>query len=207
MPLKTLVDDKTLAWAIWYISEDEKTLTAEIAPYENIPEGTTNEKKRLEFLAGRVVLKRLLAHWNLPFEGLAKNEFGKPFFRNHSIQLSLSHSFPYVAATIHRFKPVGIDLEQPKPKLLAVAPRILDAVEFKDAGNDIVKHCIVWCAKEAMVKYHGKKDLTFAKDLKIEPFTRFTHGFLTGRIIATSGSETIRFYYRVYDNFVLAITI
>jgi len=206
MPLKTLVNDNTLAWAVWYIAEDERTLTAEISPYEAVPQGTSNEKKRLEFLAGRVVLKSLLRQWNLSFKGLTKDEFGKPFFKEHPVQLSLSHSFPYVAAAIHRTRHVGIDLEQPKPKLLSIGPRVLAPEELTDAGSDVIKHCIYWCAKEAMIKYHGKKDLTFAKDLKIESFTRFTHGPMTGRIIATGMTETLSLYYRVYDNFVLVLT-
>ncbi|HYC86515.1 MAG TPA: 4'-phosphopantetheinyl transferase superfamily protein [Chryseosolibacter sp.] len=207
MPLRTLVDDNILAWAVWYISEDEKTLSDELAPYEPVPAGTTNKNKRLEFLAGRVVLKRLLSHWNLTFTGLEKDQFGKPFFRDSNVQLSLSHSFPYVAAAIHRVRRIGIDVEQPKAKLLNVAPRILDIQELSDAGADLIKHCIIWCGKEAMIKYHGRKDLTFAKELKIDPFMRFSHGQINGRIIAKGNVELVPMLYRVYDNFVFVITI
>jgi 4'-phosphopantetheinyl transferase len=207
MPLETLVEDNNSAWAIWKISEDEKTLAAEVAPYEQVPEGTTNERKRLEFLAGRVVLKNLLRRWNLPYKGLRKDEFGKPFFLETDLHLSLTHSFPYVAAIVNRIKEVGIDLEQPKQKLLGIAPRVLDQREAEDAGTDLVKHCIYWCSKEALIKFHGKKDLTFAKHLQIEPFQRFSQGYLTGRVLANHTPETVPLHYRVYDNFVIVITI
>jgi 4'-phosphopantetheinyl transferase len=73
-------------------------------------------------------------------------------------------------------------------------------------GNDIVKHCIYWCAKEAMVKIHGKKDLTFAENLLIEPFTKEKQGELTGRIIVNTTSETtVILSYFVYDNFVVVL--
>src|SRR5690606_11645385 len=111
-----------------------------------------NPRKRLEFLAGRALIRALLREWNLPYPGLTKDAYGKPFLIGSPLHLSLSHSYPFVAAVLHRHKNVGIDLEQPKDKLLRIAPRVLCADELRNAGNDVVKHCVYWCAKEALVK-------------------------------------------------------
>lgn len=206
MPLENLHNGSSAAWALWKIEEDELTLAKAVAPYEIPPARVTNPFKRLEFLAGRVLIKELLKAWGLEFQGLTKDEFGKPFVRNFPFQISLSHSYPYVAAVIHREVAVGIDLEQPKEKLIKIAPRVLASGELQDAGNDIVKHCIYWCAKESLVKIHGKKDLVFAENLKIDSFPKQKEGELIGRIIVKTYETAIPLQYFVYDNFVVVVS-
>lgn len=206
MAIEFISDNKKNAWAIWKITEPEQELSSRILPADRIPGSITNYQKRLEYASARVLLKHLLERWSLPYNGLFKDVFGKPFFIEHNIELSLSHSYPYVAAIINRSKPVGIDLEQPKQKLLNIAPRILHASELEDAGNDVVKHCIYWSAKESLVKVHGKKDLAFSENLLIEPFSRENRGYLTGRIAANGISEAVPLYYEVYDSFVIVVT-
>lgn len=207
MALENLHTSSNYAWALWHITEVENILAKEIFPYEQVPIHITNPAKRLEFLAGRVLIKELLQQWNIPFEGLTKDEAGKPFLKNNSIQLSLSHSYPYVAALIHRDKSVGIDLEQPKQKLFRIAPRVLNADELKSASDDMVKHCIFWCAKETLIKIYGKKHLILSKELAIEPFTLEKEGNLVGNIIAPDMKATIPLFYRVYDNFVVVLNL
>ena len=72
MPLENLHTYPNAAWALWKIEEDERTLAADVAPYEVPPPQVTNVFKRLEFLAGRVLLKSLLTSRGLKFQGLTK---------------------------------------------------------------------------------------------------------------------------------------
>src|SRR5690606_6734732 len=137
--------------------------------------------------------------------GLTKNEHGKPFLKDSKYSVSLSHSYPYVAAVIGRNEPVGIDLEQPKEKLLKIAPRVLHPDELVDAGADVVKHCIYWCAKETLVKIHGKKDLAFAENLRISAFSMQNTGQLIGRIIVNARERAIPLQYFVHDQFVMVV--
>jgi 4'-phosphopantetheinyl transferase EntD len=205
MPLENLHTYSNAAWALWKIEEDEGTLTAAVAPYEPTPPQVSNVFKRLEFLAARVLIQALLSSRGLKFHGLTKDAFGKPYLRNHDLHVSLSHSYPYVAAVLHDKHDVGIDLEQPKPKLLKIAHRVLHPDELANAGSDIVKHCIYWCAKEALVKIHGKKDLTFSENLKIDSFSRAKQGDLIGRIIVNTKETEIPLQYFDYDNFVVVL--
>ena len=205
MPVDRIYDSSDSVWGFWRILEDEKSLAAEV-PSEGISASVSNPLKRLEFLAGRALIKSLLHHWNLPFEGLRKDPFGKPYLAGSEMQISLSHSFPFVAAVLHRNKNVGIDLEQPKSKLLRIAPRVLSKAELSDAGENIVKHCIYWCAKEAMIKIYGKKDLVFSKNLFISPFLLGPSGYLTGRILANNTETAIPLEYIVTDNFVVVVS-
>lgn len=205
MPLEKQNVKDHVAWGWWRIDESEHDLARHINEFEPTPSSITNQKKRLEFQAARVLLKHLLSQWDLEFKGIWKNKFGKPFLTGHDVQISLSHSYPYVAAIIHKDQFVGIDLEQPKSKLLNIAPRIMHPAEISDAGEDIVKHCIYWCAKETLIKVHGRKDLTFAENLIIDPFSREKSGKLIGRIVATTLEEAIPLEYHVYDNFVVVL--
>jgi 4'-phosphopantetheinyl transferase len=118
----------------------------------------------------------------------------------------LSHSFPYVGVLMDRYFPAGIDLEQPKDKLLRIAARIHHQDELKDAGMDLTKHCIYWCAKESLVKWYGKKDLIFAENMFIEPFERKHEGDIRGKIIAAGKETMIPLHYIVYPNFVVVFT-
>ena len=205
MPIEHIDKSHDRIWGFWKILEDETSLTKTV-PFEKISDTIANPLKRLEFLSGRVLIQSLLKNWGLEYAGMTKNIFGKPFLLNSDIHLSLSHSYPYVAAILHRKTEVGIDLEQPKEKLLKIAPRVLAAMEMKDAGTDIVKHCIYWCAKESLIKIYGKKDLVFARDLLITPFSRNSEGDLIGRIVVNNSETAIPLHYIVYDNFVVVVS-
>lgn len=205
MPVERTFSLPDAVWGFWNIQEDESTLAMQL-PDEPIPPALTNAQKRLEFLAGRALIKYLLEQWALAYPGVRKDAFGKPFLHECDIRISLSHSFPYVAAILHRDKNVGIDLEQPKEKLLRIAHRIMSDTELADAGDDIIKHCVYWCAKETLVKLYGKKDLSFSKNLQIEPFHLRTEGQLVGRILAGKTATAIPLAYIVTANFVVVVS-
>ena len=202
MPLEKLVVELGRTWALWRIEEAEETL-AEIVPFEKISDTLTSPQKRLEWIAGRVLVKEVMEAMDLNFQGIVKDEFGKPFPEGYDYHLTLSHSFPFVAVLLDKHESVGIDLEQPKEKLLRIASRIHSADELNDAGSDIVKHCIYWCAKETLVKIYGKKDLIFQENMKILPFRRELKGNIIGKIIVKDVERVIPLYYQVYPEFVL----
>lgn len=158
-------------------------------------------------MAGRAATKAVMSAIDLQFQGIIKDEYGKPFPAGYDFQLSLSHSFPYVAILLSKKAKVGIDLEQPKEKLLRIAPRIHRSEELLDLGTDIVKHCIYWCAKESLVKFYGKKDLIFAENIFIEPFERRAEGDISGQIIVKQVASVIPLHYIVYPKFVLVFTL
>src|SRR5688572_2936957 len=108
MPLEKLeFQAEERAWGIWKIEEDEQSLLDQVKDYESISDLITHPEKRLEFIAGRVLARNLLEALGKPFEGVTKDVFGKPFFKKNTFHLSLSHSFPYVAALTDSRKPVG----------------------------------------------------------------------------------------------------
>ena len=99
MPLEKIVVETGRAWALWKITEDEKSLTREIDAHEKVSDSLTNPQKRLEWLAGRVATKAVMKSLQRPFQGITKDEFGKPFLTGYDLHISLSHSFPYVGVS------------------------------------------------------------------------------------------------------------
>lgn len=204
MPLEKIVTEQGRGWARWKIEESEETLRQILMYPEAVPGTISHAQKRLEWLAGRVLTHMLVQEMNLQYQGIVKDEYGKPLLNGCAHGISLSHSYPYVAAILDERHDVGIDLEQPKQKLLRVAPRVLSTRELQDAGTDLIKHCIYWCAKEAMIKVYGKKDLVLAENLLVEPFIRQEEGNIIGKLIVKSRERIIPLYYQVTSQFVMA---
>lgn len=207
MPLEKLHTGPNRAWALWHIREEASALAAQVHGIDTIPDNLTNPAKRLEHIAGRVLLSHLMATLGLAYQGIRKDVHGKPYPQGHDLHLSLSHSYPYVAAIIDKTQTVGIDLEQPKAKLLRIAPRVLSAAELNDAGTDLAKHCVLWCAKEAMIKIYGKKDLVLAENLRVDPFQMASEGHILGRIIVKGVESRVPLQYFVNNDFVVALNV
>ena len=192
-------------WAVWHITESESTLRTLALP-DSCPDEIHSSSKKAEWMAGRILLKYLLDKAGLPYKGLRKDIHGKPFLEGYPHPISLSHSFPYVAFQLDENNSVGIDIEQPKSKLLRIAPRILNPTERQDAGDDIVKNCIYWCAKESLYKIYGQRGLTFAEHLPVQPFVLGREGQLTGNIFMYGSDRLIKLGYCVEQDFVLVYT-
>ena len=86
---------------------------------------------------------------------------------------------------------------------MRIASRIHHVDELNDAGTDIIKHCIYWCAKETLIKIYGKKDLVFSENMKILPFDRHSEGDIIGKIVVKDTERVIPLYYIVNPEFVL----
>ena len=165
---------------------------------EAIPSEITNSRKRAEWLAGRRLVRHLLLSLGIPYQGLQKDAHGKPWVvGRQSMQLSLSNSFPLVAASVHPTLPVGIDIERPRPSMLKVVPRILNAHETAHINESTDRACMIWCAKEALFKRYGKKPVSMRNDLTVYELP----DTLPGRIAGTVFGEQVHLYgQRVMDH-------
>jgi phosphopantetheinyl transferase len=205
MPLYKLKNTGTeSAWGIWKVEESAEELA--FTAFEEAPEGIIHITKRLEWLASRVLVRTLLEQNDLHYSGIHKDEFGKPFLRELTHHISLSHAYPYVAVQLDSNKSVGIDIEQPTEKLLRIAPRVLSMEELENAGSDIRKHCVYWCAKEALYKVYGKRGLHFADQLLVEPFILEETGDLKGTITVREEKLNVALSYEIEPEFVVVYT-
>src|ERR1043165_73267 len=95
-------DPHSLA-AIWKIEEPEDFFTAGTGLMPDIK----NEKRRMEHLAGRYLLRHVQE--DFPLHHIAKDDQDKPRLPGNRYYFSISHSYPYVAVVVSETRECGID--------------------------------------------------------------------------------------------------
>lgn len=179
----------------WNVFEDCTLLIWEIAePIEELKKGLianadewneyltiSHPQKQLEWLTGRRAMQALVQNKGLPYQGMTKDPYGKPFLKNRIAEISLTHTALYVVVALHLTLPIGVDLERIAPKLARVAPKFLSETEKQHAHDDLTRLCTYWCAKEAIYKLHGTRQLSFKDEIPIMAFSDDA-AFLTGEI-------------------------
>ncbi|MDB2661055.1 4'-phosphopantetheinyl transferase superfamily protein [Flavobacteriaceae bacterium] len=173
MPLyKTIrVNDFTKV-LIWKIEESLEDLTKGI-------ELTEQSKKRVDAMKsilhqqGFMSIRQLLKQAGYVDADVFYDEFGKPHLKDKNY-LSISHSFTFTAIIISKKKPVGIDVEKQRDKIVKIAHKFTPIEEYNTIANHealVSKLTIVWGAKESLYKIYGKKKLQFLHHIYIEDFS------------------------------------
>ena len=165
-----LLSSNALQWMIWEITED-------LSFFQTFPENWTTNKdqeivsqKKLESSAARFSLWSLCQQISEGPWDLRKDDRNRPYFDQSDYHISLSHSFPFVAAIISHKKSVGIDLERFGRQVGKIGPRFLSAEEWnrwQDSHSDLTK---AWTCKEAIYKAMGVPGLAFQQDIQLPSF-------------------------------------
>ncbi|HRI26888.1 MAG TPA: 4'-phosphopantetheinyl transferase superfamily protein [Chitinophagales bacterium] len=123
----------------------------------------THPKRLHEWVASRLLLEQISGKY---ITYVSVSAQGKPYFTNGGGFFSISHSANTVAVVWHPHKEVGIDVETLRPQVLKIKHKFLSEREMNMIAPDDVKaHTAFWCAKEALYKLHGFKELQFNKDI------------------------------------------
>jgi len=211
MPLKFIKKiNESSSWALWKVEEEighffmiNDLKIEERSNFDLI----TNHYKKLEWLATRATAKQLLESLGLIYEGLHKDKFGKPHLNGSKGQISVTHSYPYVAVIFHEDEQIGIDLEQPREKILMISKKFLNEAEQAFCKQDEKKTTILWSVKESLYKLHGRKFVVFKDDLEVSAFDLEKEGDLKGQIKLNSNIEHINLRYICYEDFVITYTV
>lgn len=160
-------------WCLWEITESFDQLMQKVVLNEDGKkeiDSISHPVKQRERLASRCCVQELVKQIGKEYKGIIKDEHDKPYLQGYAFHISISHSFPFAAAILHKKLRVGIDIEKPEEKLGRIAHRFLNENEFADTNGDLKKLCIYWSGKEAIYKLNGKTGLNFKKDIRIAPF-------------------------------------
>ena len=153
----------------WQITESEEELLQIWGePCSDYFQQITLENKRKEWLASRILVKRLALEIDGKFEGIVKDENKKPYLINSKSNISLSHTNGYAAAILHPSRPAGIDIEIRSDKVRRIAKKFMNDTEWASTQEKTDEILAYWCAKEAMYKLNGKKGIIFKKQLLVE---------------------------------------
>lgn len=169
MPLyKEWESDPYSLAAIWKIEEPESFFTERTGLEEA---GIKSEKRRMERLAGRFLLRHLKE--DFPLHNIRPDEHDKPRIEDNQYYFSISHSWPYVAAVISPYVECGIDIQCWHPKMEKLQNKFLSLEEQQFFHNDPKLITLAWSAKEAVYKWQGRRGIEFIDHLPIVNFEEF----------------------------------
>lgn len=133
-----------------------------------------SEKRRLEFLATRLLLRQLLDE----DKNIGYRPDGSPYLNDGSYNISITHTGKYIGIILHPTKKVGIDIERISDKVARVKDKFLSKVEqnFIERSNAKVHLTLMWCAKEAVYKIVGHDAIDIINKITISPFIPYIEG-------------------------------
>lgn len=205
---KQLGDDTE--FAIWKIEETADELLAGLQLKEHeqaVLDDLNNGKRSLHWLSTRVLLRQLIN--TDEYIDCKVDENGKPYLANFPYHISFSHSFDYAAVILSKSKPVGIDIEIVKDKIARVADKFLTKQEtaFLDTQHTIAHLYICWCAKEAIYKLQGKRNVSFKDNIRLSAFAYQEHGSFPARLNAEQTCKMFEVHYERFENYMIGYVI
>ena len=182
---------------VWKIEESLDFFETFPASWSSPP--VENPTKKLESTAVRHCLQQL----STEFETLklVQNDRNRPYFEDSEWHISLTHSYPYVAAACSMKKRIGIDLEKPGRNIEKIAPRFLNAREWEKLKSQSNLLTLAWSAKESIYKAVGKPGLSFQKEIELSDFN---HNPCKAQV---SSGEIIDIYWEEYPEFGLTVAL
>lgn len=167
--LREIIDDSSV-YAVWRITEDVEALRSAISLKEDeevLFSTFVAESRKKQWLAYRILIRRLIEPEDFPVD---YDAMGKPFLAGSSYHISVTHTDDLAAVIISRKRKVGIDTEKIKPRIEKVKDKFLNDGELAllNKGSELGQMTLVWCAKEALYKFYGKRNLDFRENIFVE---------------------------------------
>ncbi|MFD2863089.1 4'-phosphopantetheinyl transferase family protein [Mucilaginibacter antarcticus] len=198
--------DEDTEFALWKIEEQAEDLYNQLQLNDDekaFVENISNGKRHLHWLGTRVLLRRMLN--TEEYIDCQVDEHGKPYLVTLPYHISLSHSYDYAAVMISKKSPVGIDIEQVKQKVERIAARFLSPEElaFIDDNQKIAQLYACWCAKEAIYKCYGQKEVSFMDDILLSSFDYKATGQLSAILTKGDIKKDYSVGYLQYEDYML----
>ena len=162
--------DESLEWFLenTFLTPDDMTII----------KSTKLEKRKIEKLATRILLQKLIPLFGYNYNGLIKLATGKPCLHNCNLDMSVSHCKGYVAVLLTKGSRAGIDIQDHSLKIKTIAHRVFSEREIETFNNDLKLYTRAWSAKEALFKFYEKGGINFIRDLSLYSINDLTefHG-------------------------------
>lgn len=198
--------DSTTAFAIWKIEESADELLAQLQLKEHEKsylDSLISDKRNIHWLSTRVLLRKMMN--TNEYIDCQVDESGKPYLTNFPHFISISHSYDYAAVMVSENKAVGIDIELIKDKIERIANKFMSPkeLEFINDKNKIEQLYVCWCAKEAIYKLHGKKNVSFIENIELYPFEFESDGSFAAKLNVGSIKKDFKIYYEQFDGYMV----
>jgi len=185
---------------VWKIEEDLNTLL-DLASLDNDEKkkykSFSSNSRKLEFLSVRALLAELIGR----DAKIVYNKNNKPFLKDGSRFISISHSHKLTSILLSTNEKVGIDLEYMSSNITAIAFKFINRKEkvTKEQEDRRYHLYIHWCAKEALYKICDKEGISIRNNITINPFVVMESGEITGHVHTNKINESFELFYSKYD--------
>lgn len=193
--------NNSLSIGIWHILETKEELLNLIVNNGFSVKNTIISKSETRIKQWLAV--RLLLHKFYPNEVISYNEFGKPFLSN-KVEISISHAGDYAVIALNTSKKCGIDIEKISSKVERIKHKFLNAKEL-DVTKSIEELTLFWCAKEAMYKLYGEKEIIFNEQLFVSYKNKLN--IIQGCIKTSATDEQLEMVVEKIEDYLLVYTI
>ncbi len=192
---------------VWKIEEDIKTLISMVDLDQNDNKRYKtfrSTSRKLEFLSVRALLKELIG----PDARIVYNKNNKPFIKDGSHFISITHSNKLTAIMLSTQERIGIDLEYMSANINALSFKFINKKERITKKRDMKRYHLYlhWCAKEALYKICDKEGINIKKNITIYPFDLSESGDIKGKVHSEKINEIFDLHYTRYDNYALVWT-
>lgn len=192
---------------VWKIEEELPTLLemVDMSPEDQSRfEIYRSTSRKMEFLSVRALLAEMMGR----DARIVYNKNNKPFIKDGSHFISITHSNKLTAILMSRNERVGIDLEYMRLNINAFASKFLNKREkITRRWADRTYHLYIhWCAKEAMYKICDKEGINIVNDISIEPFEVRESGEIKGSVKNERIDDQFTLFYSKYDNYTIVWT-
>ena len=192
---------------LWQITEELNLLLEKMPKEAAKVHSFKSIRRQKEWLCVRLLVEEMLQRKDIE---IGYNLHKKPYLKNETYQISISHSPKYVAIILHEKKEVGIDIESIHPRIEKIKHKFLTETE----QNLLLQHQVFmltacWSAKETLFKWYSKKEVDFKKHLQIIDIVpnKEKKDFFSGYIQAIFAKENIKKQLKIdyieIDNHVL----
>jgi 4'-phosphopantetheinyl transferase len=167
--LRKNIDDHSL-YALWQITESTEELRSAITlstGEESLYQSFVAESRKKQWLAYRLLLRHLLAPADIAIE---YDPSGKPFLAGTNLHISVTHTEDLAGVIISRNARVGIDIEKIRPRIEKVRDKFISEEEslFIRKETELEQLTLAWCAKEALYKLYGMRNLDFRENIRVD---------------------------------------
>ncbi|MGL4852260.1 MAG: 4'-phosphopantetheinyl transferase family protein [Phocaeicola sp.] len=204
MPLFKQIDEAGISIGVWQVTESVSELTTQLSIDSYSGEryaSFTSDARKLEFLAVRVLLKEMCGME----KQIAYYPSGRPYLKDRSASISISHTKGYVAVALHVDSLVGIDIEQLSDRVERIAKRFIRADE--ECNLPVVDRTkallIYWSAKETVFKLLDEEGVDWRNHMQVHPFQLQREGSFELSEHKTSKNNKFRIRYYTHPEFVL----
>jgi len=198
--------DSDTEFALWKIEEKAEDLYKQLQLNDRekaYVEKLSHGKRHLHWLGTRVLLRKMLN--TEEYIDCQVDEHGKPYLVHLPYHISLSHSFDYAAVMMSKTHPVGIDIEQIKEKVERIAHKFMRPAEmsFINQQDKVQQLYVCWCAKEAVYKCNGQKEVSFLDNIRVFPFDYQPAGTLKAKLKKNGRELDYNVGYLQYEDYMV----